>query len=334
VSRRETIEVFGASLLDMMTCGFGAVLLLFIVQRSIVSDEARSLKRQLATSEAIMDAIAPGAPSAESPIEQSRASSSGPAGLGVPVHAVPLVVLVDQSRSMVSHGFGNLNAAESLVRRLLADEFGPTRVAIVGFGDTTRVIVPWRAADSDRTAWSEQVAAAVRHDFQPTLRSDLEQGLLAAIDLLDGIGSKGRLLIITDGVQLDPDGSIPGHERIVAAVGERASELGFLSDGFRVDGVVFVPWTKRNRTPLDDRDWQQLIAALSRRREAGGGDLGTWSIDDLLAIDRFDWGISPPALEFYRFEPKPALGQQLLEVTRAFGGRFIGIPIDPFEVLD
>lgn len=334
MKRRESIEIFGASMLDMMTCGFGAVLLLFIVQRSVVGDRTESLKRQIATAEEITQAIAPSRPDDGHRASNVRSSSSGPRGLRVPLASSPLVVLVDQSRSMVSHGFGKLAAAARLLEALLGAPEGATRVTVVGFGEVPRVIVPWESASEDRIAWARSVADRIRDGFDPSTRGDLVKGLLEGVTLLDQIGERGRILVVSDAGQNTAASAPADSETAITLIEDRAEACGLVRGSLHIDAVMLANWPRRDLSPDSPEDLTRIKAVLQSRKNAGGGDFSARSIESLMRLEAWDWGIDPDALGFFRFEPKPELGQQLLDISRAFGGRFIATPVDPFPESD
>ncbi len=353
--QRQQIEVFGVSLLDMMTCAFGAILLLFIMQRAVSGGRIDAVRTEAAVSEAALAAVTATRVRERDLLDQIRRTAPGPPTLGVPVAPGEVVFLLDMSRSMVEYGPAKRDIALRLLEQSLASPSGPTHALVIGFASTVEVIVDWTSlADADsasanRVAWAAEVASRVRTRFSPTPDTDLAGALKEAVGQLARRGANGTIVLLSDGMHFVAGTNsaaevVLGGDDLVTLVREIGRRAGFPDRRPIIHAVGLFDWPAR---PLNLSDTTDLVAfrrALTARLEAGGSEQVGPAGDaaaarDLLAATPTELndplgGLSIRAAQFASPAVEIELGDTLFRITDAFGGRFIGIPIDPFMLPD
>lgn len=342
--RRPQLEVFGASLLDMMMCGFGAVLLLFIVQRSATGGRIEKLNRQIAVTEAVSDRVRGQPDETEGSFSAARDRSPGPSTMGVPIADGAVVFLIDESQSMVDYGPAKRDRAFQLLKQSMAHPRGPDEALIIFFAGTVRKLGGWSSPPADRGEWADSLTSRVRDAFTPAAETNLVGAIDAAIDALAERGSRGTIVLFSDGLHNFSGGSnaIPDAitaEDLVTRVRVHTSDAGFANSAITIHTVGLFDWPTKDNAWLDRPGSLARVRQLLRDRLQAGGDERVTSSQAAASqlINASDSQLLDGQLGFrldvQAFMAPPQdlqLGDTLYRLSGAFGGRFLGIAVDPF----
>lgn len=205
VARRQAPSAFNASLLDMMTCGFGAVILLFVLKAAAERNELNDLTTRAKRSEAMLSSIQREQVDVVRALERKRrenAEVSAPTVWGLPPIKGELVIVVDVSESMRN---GVIQpAVAAVLRTIVANNTGISQVSL------------WRFASSpELKAWLDWGAPdRIRDSPLETKLFEDTNAIGVSTDLLDGLGTGMRaaaarnepatVLLISDGMHNSP----------------------------------------------------------------------------------------------------------------------------------
>lgn len=191
---------FGASLLDMMTCGLGALLLLFILKNADSRGRQDAIAEQLAVAKRVA-AVAQGRlDSAASELEvKSRVGAASPLVFGIPQFSGSLLILVDASGSMFSDRL--VERALELIRGVLSNNPSLKEVAIYRFSEQVEEVAPW-VSPADAFVLVDQLFEG----RGPAIRSttNLLDALGVAIAQAGTRKAVAHVLLVSDGIHNYP----------------------------------------------------------------------------------------------------------------------------------
>jgi VWA domain-containing protein len=203
VLRRQAPSAFNASLLDMMTCGFGAIILLFVLKASIDAKDLSQTVSRVSRAASVLAALQQEKIELARSIERLRGENAAlvsPSMWGLPPISGDLIVLVDVSASMRTPKIES--AVADIIGLVLRDNPEIAQVKITRFASKveTNAWVDWRPPDA---VSGTQFAEGMFND-------DLQGGT----NLLDGLGvalrdAAGRslpttVLLVSDGMHNTP----------------------------------------------------------------------------------------------------------------------------------
>jgi len=137
---RETPDAFGTSLLDLMTCSLGAVILVFLLRQAYQSGATSAAEERLAFQQEVLDLVQSQQAKAETRLkdahERIRRAATGTL-FGLPPLRGHVSVVIDRSGSMSGE---KLECARGLVETLLRNCPGIRSVTIGTFAEQYRAI--------------------------------------------------------------------------------------------------------------------------------------------------------------------------------------------------
>ena len=346
--RNATPEVFGASLLDMMTCGFGAVLLLFIIQRGVNDGNIETIREQVAVNQAVISSIADHTAPPTVRAQSARRSSAGPPSMGVPIESGVVVYLLDMSESMTDYGPVKRDTAIRIIHASIASPRGPSRVAVVGFARQPRLLIGWQEIGDNREAQATQIRESIAQAFDPGPDTDLAGALVFGINLLNDLATDGTIILLSDGLHFiggvdgSPDQTLSG-EAIVERTVRHARSLGFPDGVPTIHAVGILDWPSRTLDLARPDDLASFQSTLRKRRQSAGpsqSGITSARLDITQLLSASSAELTDPfgtfAFQIERWINPPLdfeLGDSLYRLANRFGGRFIAITIDPFPLV-
>ncbi|MCL2061479.1 MAG: VWA domain-containing protein [Firmicutes bacterium] len=161
-----------------------------------------------------------------------------------------VVIVIDASYSVSGEGRGNTHAdaIEKLIENVIRQGGGAYNIAIVTFGYTHRVAVPFGTRDS-------QILDRYKNAPPPddTTATDIGMALNAAYNLLPNPNT-GRIILVSDGLETD------GDAEVVAGL--------IAANGVNVDVMHLTPASFENEVQLTNLSWPD-VEERNQRIEIG-----------------------------------------------------------------
>lgn len=283
---------FGASLLDLMTCGLGALLLLFILKNADSQQKFDSAAEQLEVAQRIADVSSQRLNVVSDQLEKStKGSPAIPVAFGIPQLSGSLLILVDASGSMFSDNL--TERAQIVLRDVIANSPKLKDISVYRFSSNLE----------QRLAWSSVAKASASIDaiFEgsgASLRSqtNLRDALIVAVEEARKHASESSVLLVSDGIHNEPS-ELPSQEFL----SQLAANKVFRPDGPSVHTVGLFAF--RNSDEIKQR-----------RGHLIGARYGCRALSDISSAP------SEPA-------GQRELAEVLRRIARLSGGAFIGIPV-------
>ena len=142
----------------------------------------------------------------------------------------------------------------------------------------------WTEAADDRSAWAMTMANTARARFKTGEQTDLIGAIESALDRIAGTGSRGTIIIISDGMHSlrDPHTGFVqtiGGEELVDRVRSQMALLGLPPGGIAIHTVGLFDWPSvLESSQMSPRTVDAVRAALTQRRDAGGSLILTSSM--------------------------------------------------------
>lgn len=207
---RETPDAFGTSLLDLMTCSLGAVILVFLLRQAYQAGATTAAEERLAYQQTVRDLLMEQQQKSEDRLvvahDTIRRAASGWV-FGLPPLRGHVMVVVDRSGSMEGE---KIKCAEALVELILKNNPLVTSISVATFAGRYEVVVSRTVVDQ-----SQNRVPAVESILQTFRRSISTLGI-DGTNLVAGIRESrlrvntdspegGTIILISDGLHLLPD---------------------------------------------------------------------------------------------------------------------------------
>jgi len=256
---RSAIDPFGTSLLDMMTCSLGAVILVFVLKQALINGAAAQAKEQLRYQQTLTEINSNHLVQAEGWLKKKaedlhrRAQGSI---FGLPPLEGDVCILIDQSYSMDWFRFEtiqdrNLNMfeehpdipaksakiarARTIVEAIIRNSPGIENVCVFTFARNMERVVDWTpiAADDSAVASAnmETVVSAARNRIGMTRPyTDLIGAMILAIREMKARPHGGVIVLISDGEQENGEPVRPGIAETLSRIQEGVGSLDAASE--------------------------------------------------------------------------------------------------------
>ncbi len=317
--RRTGIDPFGASLLDMMTCSLGAVMLLLLLKRSAGVIESAVLERDRLfrgeVAQTLEERRTTAANWADASLGSLRANGSG-ALFGIPPVSGDLVLLVDCSPSMVRYGNAKLSRATAALQSVIRSWSAVERIALITFSNTPTMTLPMQ--DVGDPSVRRGIVDAIPELIRPV--DDGQTDLLGAIDLAistlepSGRPRRSTILLVSDGLH-ELDGRQLSPDQMLEELDSRIDRRRSGESAVTIHAIgLFDAWSRGR--PMSDLEVTRVTRSMQAAGVAGEQDLAL-----------------PMALQRLRATPDLSkqiqLGDSLRRICGAFGGRAVFYPVMP-----
>lgn len=331
-ARRTGADPFGASLLDMMTCSLGAVMLLMLLKRSAGVIESAQLQRDERFRGAVVETLderrETAANWADSALGSLRANGMGSL-FGIPPAAGDLVLLFDCSGSMIDYGDAKISRAVVAAQRVVGTWTGVERVGVVGFADDPDVLRPLESvrSDEDRGLLVQDIPGLVEGRLGGA--TDLLGGIETALDLLAEGRRPATILLLSDG-RHEADGMALATPELVARLEPRIRDARERGRDITLHAIgLFDAWEVGR--PMSDAE---VLATIRTMATVGEHDLLAGVPPDVRALEVVErrTGYSRGLLREYvtpTLDKRVDLGDDLCRLAAVFGGRAISYPVMP-----
>jgi len=343
--RRRMIDPFGASLLDMMTCSLGAVMLLMLMKQADGVIESIRLGRDQAFRGEVVQTLSErretAATWADDALTDYRATGAG-ALFGIPPAEGSVVLVIDASRSMLGYGDAKFQrqvlAAQSIVRSWSQT----THVAVVAFSDEDHPALDWyelQTAD-DRHQIANSIATFANERRGDS--TDLAGALRRSINLLAQRPRGGTIVLLSDGEHSVADNAGKTErlsaDQILQRLADPLANLKRRGGSVTLHAIgLFDYWPAGQ--PMPD----ELALHVLRQAVEAGYNRGV-SRDELRRARSFDQlvrassggrlGATTTAATLRRLATPDitanlGLGETLRRLSEQLGGRAIAYPVKP-----
>lgn len=203
MSKRPALELFGASLLDMMCCGLGAAIILFVLRQL---DAANVLHAVEAARESVQSQTSTEVVRRDQSDRQARrvAMELRRAGrgtvFGFPPLRGPVCILIDTSGSMGQER--KLETALSLVESLLRNNLSVSWLRVSRFNQEQTVVFQGELATPGAAQRRAQLDQVLKDCKSSTASggTDVPKAIAAALEAMPLLDTGGAIVLISDGL--------------------------------------------------------------------------------------------------------------------------------------
>ncbi len=202
--QRETPDAFGTSLLDLMTCSLGAVILVFLLRQAYQAGATTAAEERLAYQNTVSDLLLLQQQKAEERLEAAhdtiRRAATGWI-FGLPPLRGHVMVVVDRSGSMEGN---KIKCAEAIVELILRNNPLVTSLSVATFSTEYELLFPATQVDQPHTrdATIEKLLATFR-DRVSTVGAwtNLIAGIRDSVSRIERESpAGGTIVLISDGL--------------------------------------------------------------------------------------------------------------------------------------
>lgn len=332
-AKRRAAELFGTSLLDMMTCSLGAVMLLMVLKRAAGTVEQIRLERDSAFKAQVAESLEARKTGAIQWADQAlvdlRSDAKG-ALYGIPPAAGDLVIVFDCSKPMVAFGGRKRSVAIAAAQSVVGSWSKLENVAVVRFADTPESLYAGDfqpiggQGNPARGQLTEAIGSTDGFAVVKGERSNAGAAMELAMKLLEGRPAGGTILLIADAVAAEGLGeSLPQLQ----SAGEKISKRG---GRISVHAIAVADW------PANTMSDAQALEVLKARAELGSLER------DKARVVRAAASLSSAAQQLRlrdssvlrrdaepRIADNASLAEDLRRITQRFGGRMVVYPVVP-----